>query len=97
MHSKARLAIGIAVLADGLQIGLSWFFAEGFASPANDILDVVMAGVLTVLTGWHLAFIPTFLVELLPFGDLAPTWTLAAIIATRSQPASPTHPQPHEP
>jgi hypothetical protein len=37
------------------------------------------------LVGWHVAFLPAFVVEALPVGDLAPTWTLAVFLATRSK------------
>lgn len=83
--SAARiwLARGIAATADLVQIALLPFFAEGVLSPFNDALDVVMAVVMTLLVGWHLAFLPSFVVELMPVADLAPTWTIAVLIATR--------------
>ena len=46
-------------------------------------LDVVVAIVLTLLVGWHIAFIPSFIIKALPFADMAPTWTIAVLIATR--------------
>jgi hypothetical protein len=75
----------IAVCGDAVQIGFPYLFGEGCLSPLDNILDVVMCVTLTLLVGWHHAFIPSFLVELLPFGDLAPTWTLATLFATRSR------------
>ena len=36
------------------------------------------------LVGWHWAFLPTFLAELIPFFDLVPTWTAAVFLATRA-------------
>ena len=82
------IARGIAVLADAIQIGFMYFFVEGFASPANDILDAVVALLLILLVGWHIAFIPTFIIKVLPFADLAPTWTIAVLIATRGKTGS---------
>ena len=82
-RKRIWIARGIAVLADAIQIGFMPFFSEGFASPANDVLDVVVALVLILLVGWHIAFIPTFIIKMLPFTDLAPTWTIAVLIATR--------------
>ena len=73
----------IAVVADAVQLGLLPVFAEGAASVANDVLDVVVAAVMVALVGWHLAFAPAFLAELVPIVDLAPTWTIAVLIATR--------------
>jgi hypothetical protein len=44
-----------------------------------------MAGILTLLVGWHWAFLPAFLVELAPGIDLVPSWTLAVFFATRQR------------
>jgi hypothetical protein len=77
------LARGIAVAADFVQIAVFPYFVEGLLSPLNAILDVVVCLLLIVLVGWHIVFLPTFIIEQLPFADLAPTWTLAALIATR--------------
>lgn len=58
-------------------------------SPVNAGLDVVVAICLILLVGWHIAFLPTFIVEQLPFADLAPTWTIGVLFVTRgSRPAS---------
>jgi len=84
-RKRIWIARGIAVLADAIQIGFMPFFAEGFASPANDVLDVVVALLLILLVGWHIAFVPTFVVKMLPFADIAPTWTIAVLIATRNR------------
>lgn len=77
------LARGLAVAADVLQIALFPIFGEGFADPAVDASDVLMCGLLTWLVGWHLAFLPSVVVKLLPVADLAPCWTLAVWMATR--------------
>lgn len=77
------LARGLAVAADALQIAFFPILGEGFASPAGDALDVIMCGLLTWLVGWHLAFLPSVVVKLLPIADLAPCWTLAVWIASR--------------
>jgi hypothetical protein len=73
----------LAVVADAVQLGLLPLFAEGAASIVNDALDAVIAVVMVVLVGWHWAFVPAFLAELVPVVDLAPTWTLAVFFATR--------------
>jgi hypothetical protein len=77
------LARGLAVTADTVEIALLTLFSEGFASPAADLLDVVMCGLMTWLLGWHLAFLPSVAVKLVPVADLAPCWTLAVWLATR--------------
>ncbi|HEY2586731.1 MAG TPA: hypothetical protein VGI81_13285 [Tepidisphaeraceae bacterium] len=82
---RVWLARGIAMAADLVQIGLFPYFAEGVISPADAALDAVVAVVLVWLVGWHIAFVPTIVVEMLPVADLAPTWTLAVFIATRGR------------
>ena len=69
--------------------------AEGALSPVDDGLDVVTAVILTALVGWHIAFVPSFVVKLLPVADLAPTWTVAVLIATAGRSgATPLAPVP---
>jgi hypothetical protein len=41
-----------------------------------------------LLVGWHWAFLPAFLSEMVPVFDLVPTWTAAVFFATRSQGAA---------
>ena len=80
---RIRAARGIAIAADFLQIVVFPVFAGGAASIVNDILDVAVAVSMSFLVGWHWAFLPSFLAELVPFFDLVPTWTAAVFFATR--------------
>jgi len=80
---RVLLARGLAAAADALQIVLFPLFGEGFASPADWILDGVMALVLTRLVGFHWSYLPGAALELVPGADLAPSWTAAAWLATR--------------
>jgi hypothetical protein len=75
----------LAVVADAVQLGLLPLFAPGAMSPVNDALDVAVGTAMIALVGWNWVFLPTFVTELLPFADLAPTWTLAAFVATRGR------------
>ena len=43
---------------------------------------------LTWLVGWHYAFLPSFIVKVVPMFDLAPTWTIAIFFATRGKKVS---------
>jgi hypothetical protein len=79
----------VAMSADAVQIGLFPLFGEGFVSPLNDILDVIVCIVLALLVGWHFAFLPGFIAELVPMVDLVPTWTIAVLIATRQKQNAP--------
>jgi hypothetical protein len=74
---ELRLAWLIAIVADAIQIAGFPFFAEGGFSPADTIVDLVAAFVLSRLVGWHWAFLPTLVAELLPGFDLFPTWSAA--------------------
>jgi hypothetical protein len=74
---KFRLALLLAVVADALQLAIIPIFIEGAESPAADVVDLVMAGILYFLLGWHWEFLPSFAAKLIPGVDLAPLWTLA--------------------
>jgi hypothetical protein len=84
-RTTLRGAYCIAICADLLEIGLWPAFFEGFASLVSDITDVIVCIVLTFMVGWHIAFLPSFLIKFIPGVDLAPTWTIAVIIATRNR------------
>ncbi|OGF13172.1 MAG: hypothetical protein A2W00_13935 [Candidatus Eisenbacteria bacterium RBG_16_71_46] len=82
-RQRIRLARWIAVAADVLQIGLMPVFVAGGFSWVNDALDVAVAATMVILLGWHVAFLPTLVAELIPFVDLFPTWTVAVFAVTR--------------
>jgi hypothetical protein len=81
------LARGLAVLVDIVQLHPALE-----VPPFNQAVDVATALALTWLVGWHWAFLPTFVVEMVPLVDLVPTWTVAVTIATRGRavPDAPT-------
>ena len=72
-------ALVIALAADAVQIGLLPLFMEGAAAPWNDALDVAVGTMMLALLGWHVAFLPAFLGELVPLLNLFPTWTAAVV------------------
>ncbi|MEO8432376.1 MAG: hypothetical protein ABI592_12765 [Acidobacteriota bacterium] len=80
---RIRAARGLAIAADVLQIAVFPLFGPGALSPWNDALDLLVAAALTRLVGWHWAFLPSFVAELVPGLDLVPTWTAAVLFATR--------------
>ena len=80
-----RTAWTIAIAADALQIAAFPLFAEGALSPADSLLDVVVAFFMVRLLGWHWAFLPTLANELIPGADLFPTWTAAVWFVTHQQ------------
>jgi hypothetical protein len=75
----------IAVLADAIQLGFLPLFAGGAPEGFDAVLDLVVCGAMIALVGWHWAFLPAFIAEALPGLDLAPTWTLAVLFATRGK------------
>ena len=87
---RVRAARIVAVAADFVQLAVVPAFGGGFASPLNDVLDVAVAATMVLLVGWHWAFLPSFFSELIPFWDLVPTWTAAALLATRGRGKSPS-------
>ena len=79
---EVSLAWLVAMGADAAQILLLPFFIEGGLSPADTLVDVVTALILSRLLGWHWAFLPSFLAELVPGLDLFPTWSAAMAYVT---------------
>jgi hypothetical protein len=74
---RLKAALLLAIAADVAQIAVLPLFVEGYASPADDLLDLCIGGVLTLLLGWHWEFLPSFAAKLIPGVDLVPLWTLA--------------------
>jgi len=88
-----RAARTLAVTADLVQIVLLPVFWPGILSAANDVIDVAVAAALVAMLGWHWAFAPAFVAEMVPVFDLVPTWTAAVLLATRGR-AGPSGPPP---
>ena len=68
---RIALALVLAGLADALQILLGpagWFFFD-------EIIDVIVMVLMTLLLGFHPLLLPTFIVEIVPIVDMLPTWT----------------------
>ena len=74
-----KTAMLLAIAADVLQLALIPLFVEGALSPADDVLDLGMAALLTNLLGWHWEFLPSFFAKLVPGVDLVPFWTIAVV------------------
>jgi len=80
---RLKAAWVVAVGIDALQVFIFPATVEGVFSPVEVALDLVAMAVLSALVGWHWAFLPSLVVELVPGLDLAPTWTIALAIASR--------------
>jgi hypothetical protein len=86
VDAARRTAWLIAIAADFLQIVAMPLFAGGVVSPANDLLDVIVCVFMIRLLGWHPAFLPSLVAELVPVLGLVPTWTAAVWLVTRGKP-----------
>ena len=73
--------MGAAVLGDGIQLGLLHIGMVGI----DEVIDVILMVVISLLLGFHPLFLPTFVAEFLPIVDLLPTWTgcVITVIALR--------------
>ena len=76
---RFQAAMILAIGADVLQLFVMPLFSEGALSPADDVLDLILAAILVRLLGWHWEFLPAFAAELVPGVDLIPFWTLAVL------------------
>ncbi|MGO9404173.1 MAG: hypothetical protein ACLPVW_11970 [Terriglobales bacterium] len=85
LKPEHRAAWAIAIAADVLQIAAFPIFVEGGMSPADSVLDLIVAFVMIRLLGWHWAFLPTAAAKLIPAADLFPTWTAAVWFVTRQR------------
>src|SRR5687767_7080284 len=72
---QKRLALGIALVADLLQLALFPLFVAGGLSPLDTTLDVVVALSLIVTLGWRWRTGLALVIELMPGLALFPTWT----------------------
>jgi len=84
------LALAIAVAADGLQLLLAEFGWLGL----DQAIDCAAMVLLSWTIGFHVLFLPTFIVELVPLLDDLPTWTActAAVIVLRKREQNKTPP-----
>jgi len=85
---RLKAALALAIVADITQMIVFPLVVEGAFSPADDLIDLCVGGVLTFLLGWHWEFLPSFAGKLVPGVDLAPLWTLAVANVLRKSKAS---------
>jgi len=84
---EIQVARSIAAAVDVVQFAIFPLMFQGLLSPINTAVDVAMAIFFAARIGWHWALLPAFVSELIPFWDLAPTWTAAVFIATHRRDA----------
>lgn len=69
-------ACAVAMVADGIQILLG---PLGWVGP-DEVVDIIVMSILTLLLGFHPLFLPTFVAEFIPTIDMLPTWTACTLI-----------------
>lgn len=82
-RAAVRRAWIVAIVTDLVQWVLWPLFTFGAVTPFDDVVDVIVAVILIRLLGWHWAFLPAFVAEIIPGVNLVPTWTAAVFLATR--------------
>jgi hypothetical protein len=86
---RIALAFGVAAVADGLQFGVSWL-TDHLLLPgeiADFTLDLIVAGILSLLIGFHPIFLPSFILKAvqIPYVEELPTWTACVAYLVWSQ------------
>jgi len=78
---RIALAFAAAIIADIVPwvlgpFGILWL---------DEIVDVIAMVVTSAAIGFHPLLLPTFVLEIVPFVDMLPTWTgcVAALVALR--------------
>lgn len=88
-HTRLALAIGVAVISDGIQFAAGPLGWVGFVQ----VVDVVAMIITSLLLGFHPLLLPTFVMELVPGITMLPTWTgcvgAVILLRKRSQAATP--------
>lgn len=89
--SRKRVAIGIAILSDALQVALFPVTIEGAASPGELALDALTAVVMMMVLGFNWRIGAAFALELVPGIALFPSWTaMAMMLPARADAPAPT-------
>jgi hypothetical protein len=80
-RTDVRFAYAIAATIDAAQLLLGPFGWSGF----DEILDAIGMVIISRLIGFHPLLLPTFVIELVPFTDMLPTWTGCTALVVRSR------------
>jgi len=80
-QSNVRTAYAVAVAIDVAQFLLGPFGWVGF----DEVLDAAAMVAMTRLLGFHPLFLPTFVLEFVPFTDMLPTWTGCVMLVVRAR------------
>jgi hypothetical protein len=76
---RVALAFAVAFISDGLQIFIVPMTGTGILAIPGEIIDIVVdvitAGMLSLLLGFHPVLLPSFVIKAVPLIDAIPTWT----------------------
>lgn len=93
-RARISLALVVAAVADALQIPFQAL------PPVPEIIDVIAMVLTTWIIGFHILLLPTFLLELIHFVDVLPTWlgcVITVILLRRRDPGFGPMPPTAEP
>ncbi len=74
-YPRIGAALAVALVTDGLELGSGFLGWVGL----DQVLDVVAMIAIGRLIGFHILFLPTFVLEAVPLADELPTWTACVI------------------
>ena len=80
-RSSIRTAYALAVTVDAVQLLLGPLGWAGI----DEVLDAAAMIAMTRLLGFHPLFLPTFVLEFVPFTDMLPTWTGCVMLVVRAR------------
>jgi len=80
-RTSIRTAYALAATVDVAQFLLG---PLGWAG-ADEVLDATAMVAMTRLLGFHPLFLPTFVLEFVPFTDMLPTWTGCVMLVVRAR------------
>jgi hypothetical protein len=86
-RKRVMVAMSVAVVADGIQAFFGMFFPPGWI--VDDLVDVIAMFLTATALGFHPLLLPTFILKLVPYEQMLPTWTactaLVAVLRRRDQ------------
>ncbi len=97
---RIKLAYAIAIIADVPEFPITGAEMTILGAPGGEAaasaLDCIVMVAMTKLLGFHWAFVPSFLVEIVPGLDLLPTWVgcVAFVVWQRKKQQSQSAPLP---
>ncbi len=74
-YARIGGALTVAVVADILEFGSGFVGWAGF----DQVIDLLAMIAIGRLIGFHILFLPTFVLEAVPLADELPTWTACVI------------------